>query len=330
MSEQVQSAAPVAAESAAQSENTENMQDSAELSAEEQEAEADLDSSEEEVPAKDAKSDKKDDKAKKKAEKEVEKRLKKLKLKVDGKEIEEELDLDDEERLVKELQMAKMGQKRAQEKAQLEKEVNAFLQALKNDPMAILAQQLGLDPAEVIDKYINNEMEKAKKSPEQLEKERMEAELKALKEEREREKEELKQKELTRLQEQAYIQYDTQMEQTLAKSDLPKTPYVVKKMADYMIVALDAGKNVSPDDVVDIVREELHSDLQQMFSSLPEEKIEELLGEQVLNKLRKRRVAKAQAAQKAIPQNTIKDTGKVAKAEGKAVEKQSFKDFFKI
>jgi len=329
MSEQVQTAAPVAAESTAPSETTENMQDSAELSAEEQEAEANLDSSEEEPAEKTAKTDKKDEKAKKKAEKEVEKRLKKLKLKVDGKEIEEELDLDDEERLVKELQMAKMGQKRAQEKAQLEKEVNAFLQALKNDPMAILAQQLGLDPAEVIDKYINNEMEKAKKSPEQLEKEKMEAELRALKEEREREKEELKQKELQRLQEQAYIQYDTQMEQTLSKSDLPKTPYVVKKMADYMLVALEAGKNVSPDDVVDIVREELHSDLQQMFSSLPEEKIEELLGEQVLNKLRKRRVAKAQAAQKAVPQNGIKDTGKINTVDNKPKEKLTYKDFFK-
>src|SRR5690348_18207496 len=43
------------------------------------------------------------------------KRIKKLKLKVDGKEYDEEIDLDNDEELVRHLQMSKMGQKRAQE-----------------------------------------------------------------------------------------------------------------------------------------------------------------------------------------------------------------------
>lgn len=327
MSEQAAVAAPVATESTQQSaENLETSQENQEVEASEGEDAAEgeeLDASAEELQEQSSK------KSKKKAEKELEKRIKKLKLKVDGREIEEEIDLDDDERLVRELQMAKMGQKRAQEKADLEKQVRAFFEAFQQDPFAAM-QELGLSPDQAIDEYINKQLENAKKTPEQIEKERLEAELQQLKAEREREKEELQTKELKRLQQQEFERYDMLMEQALSKTDLPKTPYTIKKIADYMLVALEAGKDVSPEDVIPLVREEMHSDLQQMFSSLPEDVVEGLLGEQVLNKLRKRRVAKAQEAQKNLPKSQILDTGKNGKEQEASKEKKSFKDFFGI
>jgi GTP cyclohydrolase I len=316
MSEVVQNAAPAAPVApVTEQPKVEN----AELSAEEQEIEAKLEDSSEEGKEKTPKREEK-------KAKEVEKRLKKLKLKVDGKEIEEEIDLDDEERLTREFQLSKLGQKRAQEKAELEKQVGAFMKALGEDPFAAM-KELGMNPDQVIEDYINKQLEQAKKSPEQVEKERLESELKAIRAEREREKEEHNTKELARLQEQAFQQYDTQMEQALNKSGLPKTPYTVKKMADYMLVALEAGHDVTPDDVVDVVREEMNSDLKEMFASLDEETIEGLLGEQVINKLRKRRVAKAQAAQKALGTKVV-ETGNSAKTSETPKEKKSFKDFF--
>lgn len=327
MSEQAAVAAPIATESTQQSaENLETSQENQEVEASENEESTEgeeLNADSEETEQKSAK------KSNKKAEKELERRIKKLKLKVDGKEIEEELDLDDDERLIRELQMAKMGQKRAQEKADLEKQVRSFFEAFQQDPFAAM-QELGLNPDQAIDAYINQQLENAKKTPEQIEKERLEAELQKLKAEREREKEELQAKELERLQQQEFERYDMLMEQALSKTDLPKTPYTVKKIADYMLVALEAGKDVSPEDVIPLVREEMHSDLQQMFSSLPEDVVEGLLGEQVLNKLRKRRVAKAQEAQKILPKNQIQDTGKTGKAQEAQKEKKSFKDFFGI
>jgi hypothetical protein len=260
---------------------------------------------------------------------EVEKRIKKLKLKVDGQEIEEDFDLDDEDRLVKELQMSKMGQKRAQQHADLEKQVRAFFQAFEKDPFEAM-HQLGMKPDQVIDQYINKQMDQAKKSPEQIQREKLEQELQRIKAERESEKETAKTKELARLQEQAFTQYDLQMEQSLAKSDLPKTPYTVKKIADYMLVALQAGKDVTPEDVIPLVREEMHSDLREMFASLPEDAVEQLLGEQMLNKLRKRRISKAQAGSQAVGKSTIQDTGRSGKTESKPGDKKSFKDFFGI
>lgn len=325
MSDNTAVAAPVAVESPASAENTEVSQENEGLEAAEGEESEESTEEAGKVDPKTAKPSKKEEKK----TKEVEKRIKKLKLKVDGKEFEEDFDMDDEERLVRELQMAKMGQKRAQQHSDLEKQVRSFFQAFEKDPFAAMSE-LGMKPEQQIEDYINKQMEQAKKSPEQIQREQLETELQRIKAEREAEKEEGKSKELARLQEQAFQQYDIQMEQALSKSDLPKTPYTVKKIADYMLVALQAGKDVSPEDVIPLVREEMHSDLKEMFAALPEDVVEGLLGEQVLNKLRQRRIAKSKNAQ--IPGSKLADTGKSSKNTDtkQSGDKKSFKDFFGI
>ena len=188
-----------------------------------------------------------------------------------------------------------------------------------------------MNPDQLIEHYINEQLEQSKKSPEQLERERMENELRALKEEREREKEEHNKRELERLEQQEFERYDMLMEQAFAKADLPKSPYMVKKVADYMLVALNNGVDVTPDDVIPLVREEMHNDMKEMFNVMPEELIESLLGDGVINKLRKRRVAKAQESKKAVAKPAVQDTGKDSKTETKKEgEKISFKSFFGV
>lgn len=291
-------------------------------------SEAELDAAEEKAVSE---AEEKAKKVPSKTEKEIEKRIKKLKLKVDGKEIEEELDLDDEEGLVRHLQMSKMGQKRAQEKAQLEKELEGFFGELQRDPLSLLSKEMGMDVNQLIQSYIDQQLEQAQKSPEQIEKEKLENELKALRTEREKEKETLKSKELERLQQQEYERYDMLMEKALTASSLPKSPYVVKKIADYMLIGLEAGHDVTPEDVIPLVEQELNTDLQELFQSLPEDRIEALLGEQVLNKLRKRRISKAKEAQAAVAKPAINDTGKSNEVKPKAEgEKKSFKQFFGV
>ena len=266
-----------------------------------------------------------------KEKKAIEQRIKKLKLKVDGKEFEQEVNFDDDESLIRELQMAKVGQKRSQEKAELEKELGKFLGQLNKNPLETLAKEMGMNVDQVIEKYINEQIENSKKSPDQLEREKLQAELNQLRQEQENEKQTFKQKELERLQNQEFERYDMLMEQALTKSDIPKSPYVVKKIADYMLVALQNGYDVTPDDVIPLVREEMHSDLGEMFQSMPEDVIEKLLGDRVLNKLRKRRVAKAQDATKALGKSGLTETGKTSKTESdKPKTKTSFKDFFGV
>lgn len=271
-------------------------------------------------------------------QKAAKKMLKSLKLKVDGREIEEKLPFeipDDEETvewMKRNLQMSKMGQKRAQEYSTLEKEVKTFIEELRKNPRKILADpNIGIDVKKLAAEVIEEEIQNSQKSPEQLEKEKLERELKELKEAREKEKEEAKQREFERIQQESFERYDMLITQALEKSDLPKSPYVVKKMADYMMLGLQNGMEVQPSDILPIIREEIQSELKDMFAVMPEEVVEAIIGKDVFTRIRKKNIAKAKSAKTAPPtaQNIAPDTGVSNKPkEEKPAAKQSIKDFF--
>jgi hypothetical protein len=261
-------------------------------------------------------------------------RLRSLRLKVDGREIEEDLpfeipdDPEAVEYMKRQLQMARMGTKRAQEYAQLEKEIRQLITEGSKNPRKLL-KELNIDERELARQIIEQEIENAQKSPEQLEKERIEEELRALKEEREREKQSFEQKEFERLQEQAYEKYDQQMTMALEKSNLPKEPYVVKKIADYMLVALQEGYDVSADDVIPLVKQELEKDIQTLIGAMPDEALEQFLGKQRLANFRKKNLAKAKEAVAVSSAKAVKDTG--GKTSAKEPEKKlTFKEFFGV
>lgn len=263
-------------------------------------------------------------------------RIRKLKLKVDGHELEEELpfEIDDNpeavEYMTRQLQMSKAAQKRMSEYAQLQKEARYFIDELRKNPRKILSDpSIGVDVKQLATQIIEEEIANAQKSPEQLEKERLEAELRSLQEERENEREELRQKEFERLQEIEYERYDNLMSKALETSDLPKSPYVVKKMADYMLLGLNEGIDVSPEDVLPLVREEIQNDLREMFAVMPDEVIEKIVGKEVFNRVRKKNVAKAKTAPTPI-KSAVKDTGAKTSSATPSAEKKSFRDFFGV
>jgi len=265
-------------------------------------------------------------------------RIRKLKLKVDGQELEEELpfELDDNpevvEYMTRQLQLSKAAQKRMAESSQLQKEVKYFLEELRKNPKKVLADpSIGIDVKQLAAQIIEEEIANAQKSPEQLEKERLENELKALQEEREREREEAREKEFARLQEMEYERYDTLISKAIETSDLPKSPYVVKKIADYMLLGLNEGIDVSPEDVLPLVRDEIQNDLREMFAVMPDEVIEKIVGKDVFNRVRKKNVAKAKSAPQPV-KSAIKDTGASAKASASAndAQKKTFRDFFGV
>lgn len=279
-----------------------------------------------------------DPKATAKEKEQARKTLKTLKIKYNGKEYEEQLpfEIPDDEKAVeymrRQLQLSKMAQVKAQEKAEIEKEIASFIQQLKSNPRAVLEDPaLGINIQDLVAQYIEEQIENSKKTPEQLRAEQLERELKKLQEEREREREEMRQRELERLQQQEFERYDTLITNALEKSTLPKSPYVVKKVADYMLMGLQEGLDVSPEDVIPLVEEDIKNDIQQMFSVMPEEVVEKIIGNDVLGKLRKKRLAAAKPpapVKKAIP-----DTGKAnVKNEEQPEQKKkvSYKDFFKI
>lgn len=272
------------------------------------------------------------DKAAANAIKAAEKKLRTLKLKIDGEEEDLEFDPEDNDFLIKQFQMAKVGQKRMQEKSLLEKDVHEFFRQLKENPRAVLTDpSIGLDLKQLAAQIIEEEIENAKKSPEQLEKEQLQAELKAIKEEREREKEESKSRELKAREQQAAESYDIQFTKALEAGGLPKTPYVVKKMADYMYIGVQEGLDVTADDVLPLVKAEMEQDIKEMFATMPDELVEQMIGSKRLSDLRKKRVAAAKnpTAPPAPVNKSIPDTGG-KKSEGKPKQKVNFKQFFGV
>lgn len=261
------------------------------------------------------------------------KNSRKFKLKVDGKEFEEEVNLDDDEYLTRHFQLAKASQKRMQEYSQLQKDVADFVKELKENPRKVLSDpNIGVDIKEFAAMILEEEIANSQKSPEQLAKEKLEGRLKELEDERKAEKEEFKRQEFQRLQQQAHDDYDRQISAALETTDLPKSPYIVKKVADYMLLALQNGVDASPADVLPLVRDEMVNDLKEMFGVMPDEVIESIVGKDVITRIRKKSIAKAKAqgTPPAPLKSGLKDTGTSTKKEEEVKKKMSFKEFLGV
>lgn len=268
--------------------------------------------------AQDAAATLQDPNASKKEVAEAKKTLKQLKIKYNGKEFLENLpfeipdDAASRDYMSKHLQMSKMAQTKSQEKSDIETQVQDLIEQLRKNPKKVLSDPfLNVDIKKMAAEILEEEIANSQKSPEQLKAEKLEQEIKDLKEARKKEDEEFKKREIERLTQQELERYDFLVGQAIEESDLPRSPYVVKKMGGYMLEGLQAGYDITPKDVIGLVRQEIVDDLQQMFQVMPEDVIENLVGKENINKIRKKNLAKAKAAAKpATPlQSSFKDTG---------------------
>ena len=261
------------------------------------------------------------------------KRLNKLKLKVHGEEFEEELPFEIEEDpevveyLTKNLQLGKAAQRAMQEKATYEQQVKQFFQGMKSNTREYL-MQMGIDPKEFAAAVIEEEIKKAQLTPEQLKEMELQEELKREREARQKEREEYEQRELSRLQQVEYERIDNQMTEALETSDLPKTPYVVRKMAEYMLIGSRNGIDLSAKDVLPLVRDELMTDLKSIINSLGEDAAEDFIGKEVMTRMRKKNVAKAKTMTPATAKAAIKEVASSAKPKADPKDKVDYKKFF--
>lgn len=273
------------------------------------------------------------------------KRIKSLKYKFNGKEYDEQLpfEIDDDPAqiayLQKQIQMAKLAQSKSQEYSNLEKdanilkqEINQFFQELKTNPKKALQNPLvGIDIKMLAAEILEEALAEEEKSPEQKEKEKLQARLAELEAERKKEKEDAENTKYQATLERAYERYDNALESTLTKNpDLPQTPYIVEKMTKYMAFMVEEGYEPDMEIIAEQVRTEMNGDIKHLLSILPVDKVEQILGTEVLGKLRKSRLAKAKTAPPTL-KSQVKDVAaqKVAKEE-KPAAKQTMRDFFKI
>lgn len=275
----------------------------------------------------------KEAKAIKKAVEQIKKNnKKKFKIKVDQKEEEMDLDMDNEEEIRRHLQLSRVSQKRMQESNDLKRDVSDLFTRLNNDPFSVLADPesgLGMNVDDIVRQYVEKKLADAEKSPEQLEFEKTQDELKRLKAERETEKQQREKERYDAQLQSEILRYDQMMTKTLENSEFKKpSPYLVKKMSDYLILGVQNGLDVTPDDILPIVRDEIQSEIRELINSAPEAVIEEMFGKEIFNKMRKRNLAKAKQAP--IHASSIKDAGVKKVSSEKAKEPISYKQFFKF
>lgn len=258
---------------------------------------------------------------------------KKYKLKVDGEEIEDEIDLSNEQEIVKRLQLAKAAQKRMQEAAQYRKQIeeteqdmSEFLENLKQNPLAVLKHpELGLDLRQIVEAYLEEEVERSQKTPEQLELEEAKARLRALEEEKENLETQRREEYMERLRVEKAAEIEKELIEALDAGDLPQSDYIMNKMVDLASIAYDNGIEISMKELLPIVRDSYLRDARQIFGKLPDELIEDIVSKDRIRNIRNKQLQALKNQQK--PGVKVVDTGK--KTETKEEKKQSAKDFFK-
>lgn len=227
---------------------------------------------------------------------------KKYQLKVNNKVKDIELDLSNDEDIKRYLQKAEASDEKFQEAATLRKQVEQLVSELKKNPLAILKHpELGIDVKALAQQVLNEEIEEMKLSPEQKRIKELEDALKTKEEKEKQFEEERKNAEKARLEQQAAEDLDEQVTSALAKSNLPKSPYVLRRISDTMLAAMDMGFNdVKVEDIMPFVQEQINGEIQRLFDEAPEDTFEKvmegIIGKKHLDKYRKTKISKSKKA----------------------------------
>jgi hypothetical protein len=273
-------------------------------------------------PAKAAKADKKDEKEK------VAGKKKKFQLKVDGKDEELELDLDNDEEVRKHLQLSKAAYKRMQESAEMRKGVQELIDTLRADPLKVIGDpRLGI-PEEVRKKLaqsiIDNEIEELSKTPEQKEKEKLQSEYERLKKEVETEKKAREAAEVARVEQEQARALDEEINSAIEISGLPKNARTVRYMAEALMFCLQNNINLGAKDLIPYVKKQTLDEFREIITALPDEEFEGWLGKDQIKRIRQRHLAKRQAPPSA---QDIKPTGQEA-AKTEEQKRETMRAFF--
>jgi len=212
-------------------------------------------------------------------------------------------------------------------------EVDQFFQQLQQDPESVL-EQLGLNVDDMATKRLQRKVEEMQKSPEQLEKEKLTKELEKYKKDAEQYKKAQEQAQMESLRNKHAADVENQISQALesSKVKLPKgNPKVYAMVAKTMMDAIDAGyDDVTVNDILPIVERQWKEELRSYFDSSTEDIMEDIIGKQNLDRLRKKRLSKRGPKTPDAPVKAdIVDTGSSSKSEPKEAKKQTMRDFFK-
>ena len=188
---------------------------------------------------------------------------------------------------------------------QQEKLVKEIAEMIQTNPWQLL-QRAGYDPRQLAEEYLTQAIEEDMLPENEKELRRIRQE----KEELERQyKEELTRREQEQMQvaiQQAQQEISNNIIDALESSSLPKSPEVVKRIANYMLIAEQKGINVNPKQVIPLVEEDFRNLNAQILKSLDPTKRISYIGEDLLKQIRQDDLARLKTSQSQASQSTPK------------------------
>lgn len=227
--------------------------------------------------------------------------IEEFELKVNGKTVKEKINMNDKSRIQKALQMEKAAQESFQKAAnsqkqiaQMESEMDQFLQLLKSDPMKILSNPaLGLKLEDMADKILAQKIEEHSKSPEQKELEIARAKLEQYEKDIKEAKDARETAERRQLEADAETQIQGEIMEAIDSGSLPKSPYIINKMAQLASIAFENGVDVSMKDLAPIVKKMYLRDAKEMLGLMADTDVEELVSPERIKTMRNTRIQAA-------------------------------------
>lgn len=226
--------------------------------------------------------------------------------------------------------------KKFEEAAKLRKDADALVSKFKSNPKGALRELMKESPElqkmvrSQVEELLYEELEAEKLSPEQRRIKELEAKLQAEEDAKRAAKESEEAKAFEALQKQAHEDISNTIVTTLNKTGLPKTPYTVKRMAEYLKALTDNGvdfKSIDLDGVGRHVRDQYLRDFQEFTAQMKEaDQILNFFPKEMLDRIRKADLARLKGRQK--PAEPIKQPEKTRETTKKRflTEKELMRD----
>ncbi|WP_374028328.1 hypothetical protein ACES2J_08325 [Bdellovibrio bacteriovorus] len=219
----------------------------------------------------------------------------KYKYKVDGQDIEEEIDLDNEEEIKRRLSLSKAAYKRMEAAAKTQKQAEQFVRMLQQDPVAVLSNPhiMGQEKfREIAEQFLAKQLEDQMMTPEEKYRRGMEEKLKKYEDQEREAKQRAEEEQMVKLQEHYQQDYEQKIIKGLQSQGLPKTAKTVRRMAELMAKSAEHDIDLSPEHLAEIVRQDYINEMKEMFGASEGDTLLNLLGDEVGNKIRKADLAK--------------------------------------
>ena len=219
--------------------------------------------------------------------------------KVDGEDVEEEIDLSNKEELTKRLRLSRAAEKRmAEAKAEKSKAFD-IVKAFENDPASIL-KRLGPKGREAAEAFLLEQIQDEMMTPEQKQALKDQQELDGYRTEKQKREEAAKKAEESAAEDKYRQTFESTIIQALENSNLPKTPQLVANMARLLKKNLQMGLELDADDLVKEVRNETKSTLKALAQDATPEQLLEIFGPEIANKIRKHDLKTLQEKQQTV------------------------------